>query len=134
MSNTKLACLLGVLSIVLFSCSAKKSQPGSSDRKIPSQELSISPSTFSCVSVIFSSTGDDSSGCRYYFVIIEDVLRRGSSLLYQPAQHDSLQLKDCNSRFHRELRTGDTLIASVEERLTLNSEMPEFILRQVVKQ
>jgi len=118
--------------LLLTFCSASKNKPVKTE-ETSSSAASSNPSTFKCISEIIEISVGDEHTCDYYDIVLYDVLEKGSALIHQPAPGDSIKLKDCTVNNHFAVQTGDLVQLVIEERIMLNSEEPEYILKTIRK-
>jgi len=93
--------------------------------KLPS-EAAITPSSFRCEAIVLSNDSSEIS------LKIGKILQRGAALYFEVGSGDTIAAKYA-SRDKENIITGSALEILVEERQKMNSEKPDFILRQFLK-
>lgn len=120
--------LIPLLGLAAFTISCLPGKPASSTEtteKKPPGDLSLTPSTFYCEGKILAVDSNT------LLVRIEKIIRQGSALFYPVSAGDTVTVKQ-NSLEQWKPLPGSSKAMLIEERLRLNAEKPDFILRQAV--
>ncbi len=118
--------MASVVALMLQSCSngnvSRKS--GSPDKKLPAA-IAVSPSSFHCEVKIIEI---DSLQLR---IMLRKIIQQGSTLFYSVVAGDTIRTRMTGNRII--ITPGDSILEMIiEERLKLNSEIPEFIVKQII--
>jgi hypothetical protein len=120
-----IACIIIFISSITFEsgCAPTKKQSQEPEKKLPGT-IAISPSSFQCVGTVIES--DERT---INFSVIK-ILQRGSSLIYPVSAGDTIVaiFQSTNKTDFSNLKSVELV---VEERLKLNSEKPEFVVKQI---
>jgi len=117
--------LIIIIHFLTFSpgCKTAKNDSSESGKKLPG-DVAIAPSTFRCQGIVVASNSQTVS------IQITKMLEQGSSLFYSVNNGDTVE-----ARFQSPNKTDYSAMknveAVIEERVTLNSAIPEFIVRQI---
>jgi hypothetical protein len=120
---------------VIESCSNAKEMRADKNSKSSSvfgtaqHDASVSPNDFKAEVLLVNSSIDISKETMIYFLLIENVLERGSSLPYTVAKGDTIYAESALPSTR--LQNGNLFNVVIEERMQLNSETPLFILRSI---
>jgi len=112
---------------ILFhsSCTPAKNQT-TPENKLPGT-MAITPSSFRCAGTVMES---NSQSVRF---VVTKIIERGSSLFYPVSAGDTLTAI-FQSRKKNNFSAGTPVELLIEERLKMNSEIPEFIVRSIQSQ
>ena len=118
--------LLLILTLViatLAGCKTAENQTPESGKKLPGT-VAITPSSFRCEGIVIES---DSKSINFK---VAKMLEQGSSLFFSVSAGDTLvaNFQSQNKTNYPAMKKLEMLI---EERVMLNSEKPEFIIRQI---
>ena len=108
-----------------FGCTPAKTHTAQG-KKIP-ETIAITPSTFRCSATVLENNNDAVN------FKITKMLEEGSSLFYSVSAGDTIEAV-FHSANESNFSSGNAVELLIEERIKMNSEKPEFIIRQVRKQ
>ena len=97
-------------------------QPSASTGKRLPEEDSMTPSSFQCEARLIRM---DSSAAT---IVIMSMLHEGSALFYSVGVGDTI---DAKYSLHKPLKNNSLIKMTIEERLKMNSEKPDFIITSV---
>jgi hypothetical protein len=124
MKRMKLITVLWMMGIGFYSgCAPAKQQSQVPEKKLPGT-IAMSPSSFRCEGVVIES---NSKSVKF---AVSKILEQGSSLFYSVSAGDTIQanFQSLNKTNYPPVKNVELLI---EERVMLNSEKPEFIVREI---
>lgn len=111
--------------IWLFACSGpQKTAVETAPVKTLPADVAVGPSSIYCKASLLSS---DTAGA---WLVVTDILAVGSSLFYSASPGDTLYGKFTGTGVYQLINNASYEMV-LEERLKLNSELPEFIIRQI---
>lgn len=104
-------------------CAPVKQQSPATEKKLPGT-VSMNPSSFRCEGVVIESNSKSIN------FVISKILQQGSSLFYPVSAGDTLvaTFQSPGKNIYAPQKHVELMI---EERVMLNSDKPEFIVRQI---
>ncbi len=115
--------------LLLFSSCSPKTMSASNDEqnKEPPSSVSLSPSSFLCEAKVIGLDSLRST------ILIRKIIQQGAALFYSVGIGDTIQAKIYT--YQRNNLSIDSITELViEERLKINSEIPDFIIRQIISE
>ena len=114
------AAFLIVLLMFHFGCAPSKKQS-----QEPAVKMAITPSSFRCTGNVIESKPESLT------FAVKKITERGSSLFYSVSAGDTIEAIFLQSSPVTNISSGKEVELLIEERLKLNSEKPEFVVKQI---
>ena len=114
---------LMAITVFHFSCTPSKKQSHEPEKKLPGT-VAITPSSFRCSGSVIESKPESVS------LVVNEIKQRGSSLFYAVNPSDTIEavfLSPTKNKFP----SGSLITLLIEERLKMNSEKPEFVVKNI---
>jgi hypothetical protein len=109
--------------VIHSSCASTKKQSQEPEKQLPGT-VSITPSSFRCSGTVIKSNPES------VIFVVKEISARGSSLFYAVNSGDTIQAVFLSP--NKNIFSPGSIIKSlIEERLKMNSEKPEFIVKQI---
>ena len=118
-----LAFFILVYVILLDACSSSSTVTHEKSKTLPSSDVALTPSSFRCSAKILSVDSNR------VLLFISEILQHGSSLFYSVSGGDTLHAEFI-SKNEKSPALNTSVEAVIEERLKLNSDKPDFVIRQ----
>jgi hypothetical protein len=124
MKRLDLLSVVLIISTVYYSGCAPAKQPAPAPEKKLPGTVSMTPSSFRCEGVVIESNSKTVN------FAVSKLLEQGSSLFYSVSAGDTIlaNFQTMNKTSYPAMKNVELMI---EERVMLNSEKPEFIVRQI---